>query len=90
MSDGQSSQRISFSSPASVSVLPQTRQSTGPRRPRARGARSPVEPGRFPGAAEPGRRPFRKRLGRREDLPPGARESAQESVRCSLARVTPT
>ncbi|CAM5541944.1 hypothetical protein SGRIM128S_05983 [Streptomyces griseomycini] len=106
MSEGQSSHRISFISPASVSVRPQTRQRAGlrclrhppgaveadtaPEEPRSTPPAPPTPPRPAAAVLEPGRSPSRKRLGRRFGRPPGERESAQERWRRSRARVTPT
>jgi hypothetical protein len=62
----------------------------GPERSRraARAAPASVRPPA--GRAEAACSPSRKREGRREPRPPGERDSAQDSDRCSRARVTPT
>src|SRR3954471_14569500 len=85
MSEGQSSQRMSFSSPASVSVRPHNRQRAGARWVRLGVAPTGLvkprstPPGPPPAvrpavAVEPGRSPSRKRLGGGWGGPGGAGE----------------
>ena len=96
MSEGQSSQRISFISPASVSVAPHTRQRTGPdaalRPVHAAAPTLDAADRLLPAAGAVTRAQAAQEAARPPARPgrPGERDSAQESVRCSRARVTPT
>src|SRR5690349_15469063 len=83
MSDGQLSQRRSITAAGVLSALLHTRQrGVGPRC--FRGLLGLLS------ACELGAMPLRKRDGRRVCRPPGLRDSAQLSAKCTLALVIPT